>query len=57
MAASIDLAKGLYYIDWEVEETKQEGTNRDHYHIPVKTLIEVVPKTPKMYKFKLDQLA
>jgi len=57
VAASIDLAKGLYYIDWEVEETKQDGTNRDHYHVPVKTLIEVVPKTAKKYKFKLDQLA
>ena len=51
VCAAIDTTKGLYYIDWSNNETKQTGLNDVQYNIPASTLVEVVGKTSGKYTF------
>ena len=55
VGASIDMAKGLYYINWNMHEQHQEGSKHYHYHPPVKTLVEVVAKTPGRHSISVEQ--
>ena len=55
VGASIDMAKGLYYINWNMNEQHQEGSKHYHYHPPVKTLVEVVAKTPGRHSISVEQ--
>jgi hypothetical protein len=56
VAAKVDLGKGLYYIDWTIEESKEDGLTENAYNRPVKTLVEVVAKTSKKYKFAVASI-
>ena len=51
VCASIDTTKGLYYIDWSNNETKQTGLSDVQYDIPASTMVEVVGKTASKYTF------
>ena len=53
VAAGIDLPKGLYYIQWSNNETKQTGRTEVQYDPPVSTLVEVGPKTLGKYVFSV----
>jgi hypothetical protein len=52
VAAAADISKGLYYIDWTIEETTGQTYSR-----PVRTLVEVAAKTPHKYKFQVPALS
>lgn len=41
MQADISLPKGVYYINWNIQEEHFEGLTESYYDPPVKTLIEV----------------
>jgi hypothetical protein len=56
VAAKIDLSKGLYYIDWSLEETRESSLGDDAYNRPVKTLVEVVGKTAQKFKFAVSAI-
>jgi hypothetical protein len=43
--------KGLYYINWGKDETKQNGATKDSFHPPPKTMVEVVAKVNNKYQF------
>jgi len=44
VGAAVDLAKGLYYIDWTIDVNEQSGASNT-YNPPQKTLVEVIAKT------------
>lgn len=44
VSASINTVRGIYYIDWDIDEELQETLTDNQYDIPVKTLVEVAPK-------------
>ena len=56
VCAAIDTTKGLYYIDWSNNETKQTGLNDVQYNIPASTLVEVVGKTAGKYTFGVSTI-
>jgi hypothetical protein len=56
VAAKVDLGKGLYYIDWTIDESLENGLTENAYNRPVKTLVEVVAKTSKKYKFAVSTI-
>jgi hypothetical protein len=56
VAAKASLGKGLYYIDWTIEEFKEDGLIDNAYNRPVKTLVEVVGKTSMKYKFAVSTI-
>jgi len=56
VCAAIDTTKGLYYIDWSNNETKQTGLNDVQYDIPASTLVEVVGKTSGKYTFGVSTI-
>ena len=41
LGAAINLDKGVYYIDWEIDETRQNSQSANQYDPPPKTLVEV----------------
>mmetsp|Transcript_26229 Transcript_26229/g.4508 ORF Transcript_26229/g.4508 Transcript_26229/m.4508 type:complete len:104 (+) Transcript_26229:4912-5223(+) len=45
VAAAIDTTQGLYYANWSIVETSFDGSTEDAYNPPIKTLIEVFPKS------------
>lgn len=58
VGADINLAKGVYYIDWKINEDGQTSTGlTDHYQRPVKTRVEVVEKTTDKYTFVADSFS
>jgi hypothetical protein len=56
VCAAIDTTKGLYYIDWSNNETKQTGLNDVQYDIPASTLVEVVAKVSGKYTFAVSTI-
>ena len=56
LGAAIDTPQGLYYINWSVEETRNEGAQNYTYNRPDKTLIEVTGKKAAIYKFNVDTI-
>jgi hypothetical protein len=42
----MELAKGLYYIDWALIEESVITDDDYWYYPPCKTLVEVIPKAP-----------
>jgi len=54
VGADITLAKGIYYINWSVEETQYDNSSDSSvaaYHEPTKTMVEVVAKKNNKYQF------
>jgi len=45
LAAAIDIPQGLYYINWTIDETRFDGATDNIYDPPVKTLVEVYPRS------------
>lgn len=43
VSASANLTPGIYYINWETEESLQKTLKESQYNPPAKTLIEVAP--------------
>jgi hypothetical protein len=56
VCAAIDTTKGLYYIDWSNNETKQTGLNDVQYDVPASTLVEVIGKTSGKYTFAISNI-
>lgn len=56
LSADIDMAKGLYYIDWEITEELHDGVDENVYQPPVKTLVEVVEKVDAKYEFEVGEI-
>jgi hypothetical protein len=56
VAAALNTAKGLYYINWGKDETRQNGATKDSYHPPPKTMVEVVAMVSNKYQFSVDTL-
>lgn len=55
VGAGISLAKGIYYINWAIEETSYSANSATiHYHQPAKTMVEVVAKTTNKFAFVVD---
>lgn len=59
ISAAADIASGIYYIDWDLTETKFTGISTNHYTAPVSTLVEVcdadiltvsIADIPSLYK-------
>jgi len=48
--------KGLYYVQWKVEEIKQTGVRISPYDPPAQTLLEVVPASKGKYAFQLTPI-
>lgn len=46
VSADLSLAKGLYYINWKVDEARQPGVEHPVYDLPPVTLLEVAARTP-----------
>lgn len=59
VGADVTLSKGLYYIDWTIEETSQSTTvaNSAQYHQPVRTLVEVVAAVNNKWTFSVQGFA
>lgn len=59
VGADVTLSKGLYYIDWSIEETSQSSTvaNAAQYHQPVRTLVEVVAAVNNKWTFAVQGFA
>jgi hypothetical protein len=55
IGAAIDLSQGLYWIDYAIDETKQDGQTDTQYDYPVKTLVEVTDGTTKV-SFTVEDL-
>jgi hypothetical protein len=55
IGAAIDLVQGLYWIDYAIDETKQDGQTDTQYDYPVKTLVEVTDGTTKV-SFTVEDL-
>lgn len=51
VAADIATPKGLYYVNWQVVETSQNGTTTNLYGAPAMTLIEVPSLVRGKYSF------
>ena len=56
VAAAIDMVKGLYYINWSNNETKQTGVTDVQYDIPANTLVEVIAKVAGQYTFAVSNI-
>mmetsp|Transcript_13563 Transcript_13563/g.2149 ORF Transcript_13563/g.2149 Transcript_13563/m.2149 type:complete len:121 (-) Transcript_13563:1515-1877(-) len=48
VGAEISSESGIYYINWDITETKFDGTNEVLYDPPPKTMIEIY-KTEKVF--------
>lgn len=48
VGAAIDLAQGLYWIDWSLDETKSANGTDTQYDPPSKTLVEVTDGSSKV---------
>lgn len=59
VGADISLVKGLYYIDWTIEETAQAtSVTSKQYYKPTKTLVEVVAaKTSNQFPFIVNSFS
>lgn len=60
VGADITLAKGIYYINWSVEETRYDNSADSSvatYHEPTKTMVEVVAKKNNKYQFTTNSPA
>lgn len=52
VGAEINLSKGIYYINWQIEEEGHSSNNNvKQYHQPAKTKVEVVAKTTGKWTF------
>lgn len=56
VGAAIDTPQGLYYINWSIEEERNEGASKDTYSRPDRSLVEVTAKTAAVYDFHVDIL-
>ena len=56
LSADINMAKGLYYIDWEITEELHDGVDENVYQPPIKTLVEVVEKVEAKYEFEVGEI-
>ena len=55
ITADLNITKGLYYIDWAVDELPQSGYT-ERYNPPPKTLVEIPALTEKKYHVSVAQL-
>ena len=45
VGAALNLAKGIYYINWAIFEEEWDANQGKQYHKPAKTIVEVIAKT------------
>jgi len=55
VGADINLAKGIYYINWSISEEGHSANNDvQQYHQPMKTKVEVVAKKANKWSFQVE---
>lgn len=55
VGADINLSKGIYYINWQIEEEGHSANSTvKQYHQPAKTQVEVVAKTTNKWAFTVE---
>jgi len=53
VSADLSLSKGLYYINWKVDEARQPGVEHPVYDLPPVTLLEVAARTVGIIPFQI----
>lgn len=54
VGAALNLAKGIYYIDWSITEEEWDANQGKQYHQPKKTMVEVIAKTNNKYAITVE---